>query len=75
MDYESVKILAAALALLPIAAVAFALGRIFSSYNEAVGRNPSSAEFLDKKFFISFAMTEALAIFTLGVALLILFVF
>jgi len=75
MDYESVKILAAALALLPIAAVAFALGRIFSSYNEAVGRNPTSAEQLDKKFFISFAMTEALAIFTLGVALLILFVF
>ena len=75
MDYESVKIIAAAIALLPIAAVALALGKVFSSYNDAVGRNPSSAEHLDKKFFISFAMTEALAIFTLGVALLILFVF
>lgn len=73
--YQAAKILAAAIALLPIAGVAVALGKIFSSYNEAVGRNPTATEILDKKFFISFAMTEALAIFTLGVALLILFVF
>lgn len=75
MEFESAKILAAAIALLPISGVAVALGRIFSSYNEAVGRNPTATELLDKKFFISFAMTEALAIFTLGVSLLILFVF
>ena len=46
---------------------------IFSSYNEAVGRNPSSTEILDKKFFLSFALTEALAIFALVVSLIILF--
>jgi len=73
MDYESVKLLAAALSLLPMAVVALALGRIFSSYNESVGRNPTAAEELNKKFFISFALTEALAIFSLVVCLLILF--
>jgi F0F1-type ATP synthase membrane subunit c/vacuolar-type H+-ATPase subunit K len=73
MEVEAVKLIAAALALVPIVAVALALGRIFSSYNEAVGRNPTSAELLDKKFFLSFAFTEALAIFSLGVSLVILF--
>jgi F-type H+-transporting ATPase subunit c len=75
MELASAKLIAAAVALLPMFGVAIALGMIFSSYNEAVGRNPSSAENLDKKFFISFALTEALAIFALGVALVILFLF
>ncbi len=75
MELESAKLIAAALALLPILGVGLALGNIFSSYNEAVGRNPSASDILEKKFFISFALTEALAIFALGVSLLILFVF
>jgi len=73
MDIEAIRLLAAALALLPIIGVGLALGKIFSSYNEAVGRNPNAAEILDKKFFLSFALTEALAIFALVVSLIILF--
>ena len=73
MELEAVKLIASALALLPIAGVGVALGMIFSSYNEAIGRNPTAAELLDKKFFLSFAMTEALAIFALVVSLVILF--
>ena len=75
MDADAAKLIAAAIALLPILGVGIGLGLIFSSYNEAIGRNPTSADMLDKKFFISFALTEALAIFALGVALLILFLF
>lgn len=74
MDIEVARMFAAALALIPLFGVALSLGRIFSSYNEAVGRNPSSAELLDKKFFISFALTEALAIFALLISIIILFV-
>lgn len=73
MDPESAKLFAAALALLPILGVGIGLGMIFSSYNEAIGRNPTSADTLEKKFFISFALTEALAIFALVVSLMILF--
>ncbi len=73
MELEAAKLIAAALALVPIAGVGVGLGMIFSSYNEAVGRNPSSTEILDKKFFLSFALTEALAIFALVVSLIILF--
>ena len=75
MELESAKLIAAAIALLPILGVGIGLGNIFSSYNEAVGRYPTSIEMLDKKFFISFALTEALAIFALGVSLIILFLF
>lgn len=73
MELESMKLLAAALALLPMFGVGISLGMIFSSYNNAVGRNPSSAELLDKKFFLTFALTEALAIFALVISLIILF--
>lgn len=73
MEVEAAKLIAAAIALIPLLGVGIGLGLIFSSYNDAIGRNPSAAEFLDKKFFISFALTEALAIFALGVSLVILF--
>jgi F-type H+-transporting ATPase subunit c len=75
MELESAKLIAAAIALLPLFGVGIGLGNIFASYNNAVGRNPTAAEILDKKFFISFARTEALAIFALGVSLIILFLF
>lgn len=73
MELEAIRLLAAALALLPIIGVGLSLGQIFSSYNEAVGRNPNAAELLDKKFFLTFALTEALAIFALVISLIILF--
>ena len=75
MENEAMKLIAAALALLPILGVGIGLGMIFSSYNEAVGRNPQAAELLNKRFFITVALTEALAIFALLVCLMILFVF
>ncbi len=74
MDLETVKLLAAALALLPIPAVAFALGRIFGTYYEAISRNPSIEGVLFKSLVFGFAITEALALFSLGVSLIILFV-
>lgn len=74
METEAAKLLAAAIALLPLLGVGIGLGMIFASYNEAVGRNPSSAEILDKKFFLTFALTEALAIFALLISLMLLFV-
>jgi F-type H+-transporting ATPase subunit c len=73
MELEAAKLLASALALIPIAGVGVGLGLIFSSYNEAVGRNPTAIELLEKKFFLTFALTEALAIFALVISLVILF--
>ncbi len=68
MEVEAAKYIAAALALLPMFGVALALGNIFSSYNEAAGRNPTAVDVLDKKFFISAALTEALALLAFALA-------
>jgi len=73
MDIETVKILAAALALLPILGVGIGLGLIFGSFNEAVARNPQVQSGLFGTLIFGFAVTEALAIFSLGISLLILF--
>jgi F-type H+-transporting ATPase subunit c len=74
MELEAVKLLAGAIALLPLIGVGIGLGLIFGSYNEAVGRNPGAAELLDKKYFLAFALTEALAIFALLISLYLVFV-
>ena len=73
MELEAAKLIGAALALIPIAGVGVGLGLIFASYNEAVGRNPSAADLLEKKFLLTFALTEALAIFALVIAFMIMF--
>lgn len=73
MELEAVKILAGALALLPLTGIGIGLGMIFSSYNEAVGRNPGAAELLNKRFMFTFAVTEALAIFALLIAFYLVF--
>ena len=73
MELEAVKLLAGAIALLPLLGVGIGLGLIFASYNEAVGRNPGATELLDKKFFLTFALTEALAIFALLVSFYLVF--
>lgn len=69
----SVKILAGAIALLPLMGIGIGLGMIFSSYFEAVGRNPGAVNLLDKRFIFIFAVTEALAIFALLIAFYLVF--
>lgn len=73
MELEAAKLIAAAIALLPLFGVGIGLGQIFSSYNAAIARNPKADEILGGKYLLFFALTEALAIFALGVSLLILF--
>lgn len=73
MEIEAMKMLAAALALLPILGVGIGLGNIFGSYKDALSRNPSAEKSLRFSLIFGFAVTEALAIFCLGIALIILF--
>ncbi len=73
MDLATVKILAGAIALLPLLGIGIGLGLIFASYNEALARNPGAADLLNKKFMFMFAVTEALAIFALLIAFYLVF--
>jgi F-type H+-transporting ATPase subunit c len=72
MELESVKLIAGAVALLPLFAVGLSLGKYFSSIVEAIGRNPSAEPILRKTNLLYFALIEAIAIFALGISLLIL---
>lgn len=74
MSDNSVKLLATALALLPMFAVALALGRIFSEWLASVARNPAASEKMQQVGYVAFALTEAIALFALIVAFIILFV-
>lgn len=74
MDAETAKLFAAALALIPLFGVGLALGKVFSSFIETVGRNPGAKNDIFQIGMIGAAMTEAIAIFALAVSLILIFV-
>ena len=74
MTDEGIRLLAAALALLPLFAVALALGKIFADWISSVARNPGAVETVQPVGLLGFALTEAIALFALIVAFIILFV-
>jgi len=74
MTDDGLRLVAAALALLPLIGVALALGKIFSDWLSAIARNPSAGEKLQPVGLLGFALTEAIALFALIVSFIILFV-
>lgn len=75
MEAESVKNLATALAIgLGVLGPALAVGLIGKSGMEAVGRNPEASGKIQTGMILAIAFAEAIAIYTLVVALIIKFV-
>tara|TARA_R110000787_G_scaffold37811_12_gene95809 strand:- start:686 stop:913 length:228 start_codon:yes stop_codon:yes gene_type:complete len=74
MSDQGLRLLAAALALLPLFGVALALGKIFSDWISSVARNPGAKESVQSVGLLGFALTEAIALFALTVSFIILFV-
>lgn len=75
MESEAAKLIAAGIAVLPLFGVGLGLGMLFSSIITAIGRNPSVTDTVKGTGLLYFALIEAIALFALVVALLILFVF
>jgi F0F1-type ATP synthase membrane subunit c/vacuolar-type H+-ATPase subunit K len=75
MGPEAAKLLGAGIATLALAGVGIGLGNIFGSYLAAAVRNPAAAPKVFGNLLLGFALTEAVALFALVVALLLLFVF
>jgi len=75
METEAVKLIAAALAVLPLLGVGLGLGNLFSSIINAIGRNPSVAGEVKGTGLLYFALIEAVALFALLIAFIILFNF
>jgi F-type H+-transporting ATPase subunit c len=65
----------AGLATIALAGVGVGMGNIFSGLIVAVSRNPNEKDELFRLAILGFALTEAIALFALMMAFLILFAF
>ena len=71
---EGMNLIAAGLACVAMAGAGIGVGTIFGNYLQAAIRNPSAAQAQFGNLIFGFAVTEALGIFSLLIALLLLFV-
>jgi len=73
MDPVAAKFLGAGIACIGMGGAAVGVATIFGNYLSAAVRNPSAAQGQFGNLIFGFAVTEALGIFSLLVALLLLF--
>jgi F0F1-type ATP synthase membrane subunit c/vacuolar-type H+-ATPase subunit K len=69
------KLIGAGLSTIALAGVGVGMGNIFGSFLLAVSRNPNEKDELFRFAILGFALTEAIALFALRMAFLILFTF
>ena len=72
MDVEAAKMIGAGLAVIALAGVGVGIGSIFSSLVSSIARNPAARDTVFGIGILGFALTEAIALFALVVALLML---
>ncbi|MFC4347496.1 F0F1 ATP synthase subunit C [Kordiimonas lipolytica] len=73
MELEAAKMIGAGIATLALAGVGIGLGNIFGNFLSGALRNPSAAPKVFGNLLLGFALTEAVALFALVIAFLILF--
>ena len=74
MALASAKNLGAGLAVIALAGVGVGIGNIFSALVSSVARNPSARDNVFGLAILGFALTEAVALYALVIAFIILFV-
>ncbi len=75
MEVAAAKLIGAGLAVIGLGGVGAGIGNIFSSMITSVARNPAAAPNVGLFMWIGFALVEAVALYALLVALMILFIF
>ena len=75
MEMEAAKLIGAGLAVIALAGVGVGIGNIFAALVNAIGRNPSAKNEVSGIGILGFALTEAVALFALVIALLLLYTF
>lgn len=73
MEVEAAKMIGAGLATIALFGVGIGIGNIFSTLIATVGRNPSVQQKVFPFAIIGFALVEAIALFALLIAFLVLF--
>lgn len=72
MELTAMKFLGAGLAVLGVLGAGIGIGNLFASSVSSIARNPSAKDEIRKMTFIGAAFTEAIAIFAIVVAFVIL---
>ncbi len=73
METEAARMIGAGLATIGLAGVGVGIGNIFGQYVAAGIRNPAAAPRMFGQVLLGFALTEAVALYALVIAFLILF--
>ena len=73
MEAEAAKLIGAGLATIALAGVGVGIGNIFGNCVAGALRNPGAANRVFGNVLLGFALTEAVALFALVIALIILF--
>jgi F-type H+-transporting ATPase subunit c len=73
MDLIALKFIGAGLCSIGMAGAAIAIGNIFSSFFNSISRNPSASPKLEKYIYIAVGLAEAMGIFSVLLAFLVLF--
>ncbi|HET9904653.1 MAG TPA: F0F1 ATP synthase subunit C [Xanthobacteraceae bacterium] len=73
MEPEAARLIGAGLATLALAGVGIGMGNIFGSFVAGALRNPAAAPRVFGNLLLGFALTEAIALFALLIAFLLLF--
>jgi F-type H+-transporting ATPase subunit c len=75
MDPNSAKLIGAGLAAIGLGGVGIGIGNIFGTLVNSIARNPAARDQVFGIGILGFALTEAVALYGLMVAFLLLFVF
>lgn len=73
MDLIALKFIGAGLLSIGMAGAAVAIGNIFSSFFASIARNPAAAPKIEKYIYIAVGLAEAMGIFAVLLAFLVLF--
>ena len=73
MEVEAAKMLGAGIAVLALMGVVVGIGNIFSTLVASIARNPAARDQVFGIGMLGFALTEAVALFALLIAFIILF--
>ncbi|MCB1972364.1 MAG: F0F1 ATP synthase subunit C [Geminicoccaceae bacterium] len=73
MEIEAAKMIGAGLACIGLAGVGIGIGNVIATSIATFGRNPAAQDKLQPIMFLGFALVEAIGLFALVVAFILLF--
>ena len=73
MDAQAAKMIGAGLAAIALAGVGVGIGNVFAALVNSIGRNPGARDQVFGIGMLGFALTEAVALYALLIAFLVLY--